>query len=146
LRIRLAVTTTASPAVTWAALADIASHVDWMRDADEITFVTEQRAGVGTAFDCRTRVGPFRLLDRMVVTRWDEGKAIGVRHDGLVHGEGVFELRPSGNGSEILWTERLAFPARLGGAITTWLARPVLRAIWKGNLRRLAGTLTGGHH
>jgi uncharacterized protein YndB with AHSA1/START domain len=28
--------------VTWDALADIATHVDWMADADTITFTTAQ--------------------------------------------------------------------------------------------------------
>lgn len=145
MRIRVAVTTTAAPVDVWPALADIASHVEWMADAEAITFVTEQRQGVGTAFDCRTKVGPLRLNDRMVVTEWDDGTAIGVHHRGIVEGEGRFELRPAGNGSEITWTERLAFPARFGGVVTAWLARPVLKAIWAGNLRRLAAHVAARH-
>lgn len=137
MRIRVSTTTTSSLLAAWEALADIASHVEWMLDAEEITFLSEQRSGRGTVFDCKTRVGPLVLLDRMEVTRWDDGRAIGVRHRGLVQGEGLFELRAAGVGTEIIWTENLAFPRRLGGAVTTQLARPVLTAIWKGNLRRL---------
>lgn len=145
MQIHVAVATTASLARVWAELADIDSHVEWMRDAEAIEFVTPQRVGVGTAFDCRTKVGPFRLLDRMVVTRWDEGTAIGVRHEGLVTGEGVFELAAAGAGAQLAWTEQLTFPRRLGGTVTAWAARPVLRALWKGNLRRLVARVERLH-
>jgi len=138
-RIRVTANTVASVEAVWPALANIASHVDWMLDAEAITFVGEQRQGVGTTFDCRTRVGPFVLVDRMVVTDWRDGCAIGVDHKGVVAGHGRFELKSrAGGGAVIAWTETLAFPARLGGPVTIWFAWPVLTAIWKGNLRRLA--------
>ena len=34
--------------------------------------------GVGTAFDCDTKVGPLRLTDKMTITRWDPAEAMGV--------------------------------------------------------------------
>ena len=145
MRITVSTTTAAPPAEVWEALADIASHVDWMLDAESITFEGDQRHGVGTAFACLTRVGPLTLRDRMVVTRWDEGRSIGVQHEGAVSGEGVFELRPYGTGSEVSWTESLTFPGRLGGRYAAAAARPILTRIWRGNLRRLSqqtGTIT----
>ena len=137
MRITVSATTDAPPERVWAALADIASHVDWMLDAESITFVGERRRGAGTTFDCLTRIGPLSLRDRMVVTQWDEGRAIAVRHEGAVVGEGVFELRPYGVGTEITWTETLSFRLRLGGPAAAVVARPILTSIWRGNLRRL---------
>ena len=78
----------------WADVSDLASHTEWMSDADTITFVGPQRSGVGpqrsgvgpqrsgvgTVFDCVTKVGPIRLTDRMTVTAWDAPWRIAIRH------------------------------------------------------------------
>ena len=131
----------APPEAVWRELADLAGHAEWMADAESIEFTSEQRRGVGTTFDCATRIGPLRTRDRMEVTRWQEGRELGVRHQGLVTGEGVFTLRPAdpgGRRTRLDWVEQLRFPWYLGGPLTALLARPVLRGIWRGNLRRLA--------
>ena len=109
-----------------------------MHDAVAIRFTSRQRQGVGTTFDCDTRVGPFRLTDRMEVTEWDEGRALGIRHVGLVTGEGRFSLRPARRGrTYFVWEERLRFPWWMGGPVGALVARPVLRRIWRRNLRNL---------
>ena len=51
----------------WEIVEAIEHHTDWMTDAARITFVTPSTRGIGTAFDCLTRVGPLRLNDRMKV-------------------------------------------------------------------------------
>lgn len=135
----------ATPEEVWADVADIASHVEWMQDAVAITFTTDQREGVGTAFDCDTRIGPFRLTDHMEITTWEPGREMGVRHVGMVTGTGVFTLRPIWdvrNGrdpgrTEFRWTEELTFPWYLGGPIGALVARPVLRRVWTTNLANL---------
>ena len=66
----------------WATVEDIATHTQWMADAESIEFVTDQRRGVGTAFDCRTRVGPLTTTDRMRVTEWEPGAVMGIEHHG----------------------------------------------------------------
>jgi hypothetical protein len=133
----------APPAAVWPELADIQSHVTWMADAVALHFTGERRRGVGTTFECVTRVGPFRTVDRMEVTSWREGREVGVRHTGLITGEGRFVLRPVRRGrTRITWTERLRFPWYLGGPLAATLAKPVLRRIWRANLRRLARRVT----
>ena len=121
----------------WEALADIASHVEWMNDAERIRFTSRRQRGVGTTFECDTKVGPFRLRDHMEVTEWAPERAMTVRHVGLVSGEGRFSLRPRRGGTELRWEETLSFP--------WWIpARPAaaaLRLIWRGNLRRFERTL-----
>jgi len=122
----------------WAAAADLASHAEWMADAESITFLSEHQRGTGTRMQAATRVGPFRTNDIIEVIEWVEQQRIGVRHTGLVTGEGTFELEPIDAGAtRFTWSERLIFPWYAGGALTARGAAPILGAIWKRNLRRL---------
>ena len=139
MRIRGEVVVDAPIAATWDALADIASHVEWMADADSITFTTEQQRGVGTTFECVTRVGPLSTVDKMTVTEWTDEARMTVAHTGLVTGTGVFELAPLGDKrTRVAWTEDLRFPLYLGSVVGAFVAKPVLRRIWRGNLVRFA--------
>jgi hypothetical protein len=143
-RIRVETVIDAPPGLVWARLADIADHVHWMADAAEIRFAGDQRTGVGTTFDCDTRVGPLRTTDRMQVIEWVEGETIGVEHRGIVRGRGRFRLRPAPRErTRLIWDEQLRFPRWLGGALAATAASPVLRRIWQGNLRRFAARVTG---
>lgn len=132
----------ASPERVWAELRDISRHVRWMADARAIEFLTTQREGVGVTFTCLTQVGPLRLLDRMTVTQWRDGEAMGVRHEGLVTGEGLFTLEALPTGTRVCWEEDLRLPWYYGGPVGTLFARILLRTIWAGNLRRLALLVT----
>jgi Polyketide cyclase / dehydrase and lipid transport len=136
--IEVSVVVSASVAAVWEELSALERHTEWMADAERIMFRTEQTRGVGTAMDVLTRVGPLRTMDVMVIDRWDEGRAIGVTHRGIVSGTGVFTIDAAATGTRVMWREDLRFPWYLGGVITAVLARPVLRRIWKRNLDRLA--------
>jgi hypothetical protein len=127
----------ASKAEVWDAISDLADHVSWMADAEAITFTSERTSGVGTTFDCDTRVGPFRLTDRMEITEWDPGRTMGVRHVGVVSGTGQFRLKRRPGGTLFVWEERLVFPRWMGGTVGRTVATPLLRRLWLGNLRRL---------
>ena len=140
MRIRGAVTINAPIDAAWSALADIASHVHWMADAESIRFTSPSRTGLGTTFECVTRVGPLRTTDKMSVTAWDEPHRIGVAHTGIVVGAGAFELAAiNARVTQLSWTEDLRFPWFLGGVVTAFLARPVLKRLWMGNLVRFKG-------
>ena len=127
----------APQALVWAAVADLASHAEWMRDAESIVFLGDQRRGKGTMMRVETVVGPFRTIDVMEVVGWDEGSSIEVAHRGLVKGRGTLAATQTGKDTLVTWEETLTFPWWLGGGVTAWLARPLLGAIWRGNLRRL---------
>ena len=110
-----------------------------MADAETIRFLTEQTRGLGTRFECVTRVGPIRLTDRMEITEWEPEHSMGVRHDGVVTGTGRFTLHPlDGGRTRFQWEEELAFPWWLGGRLGERIGgRQVMRRIWTGNLERL---------
>lgn len=135
---RVSVVVRATPAGVWAELRDIESHAEWMADAAAIRFTSRRREGVGTEFECDTVVGPFRLTDRMTVTEWRDRRAMGVRHVGVVTGTGRFTLRRIGaRRTRLTWDESLEFPWWMGGPAGVFVAGPVLRRIWRGNLERL---------
>jgi len=125
------------PAEVWAAIERVETHVDWMSDAEKITFRTEQHAGVGTEFECLTKVGPFHTTDVMTVTEWEPGAVMGIDHRGVVTGTGRFTLTATDTGTRFCWREQLQFPWWMGGTAGGSLAKPALRHVWRGNLERL---------
>jgi hypothetical protein len=128
----------------WDELERIEDHVTWMRDATAIRFVGDRRRGVGTTFECDTRMGPIRLTDVMEVTGWEPGSSMSVAHRGLVGGTGRFSLDDDATSStRVRWDERLRFPWWLGGTIGALAARPLLAGLWRGNLRRLRARIEG---
>lgn len=121
----------------WEAVRDIGSHVRWMHDAKSIRFVTHQQAGVGAVFDCDSKLGPFRITDRMEVIEWRPGRAMTIRHVGTVRGVGRFSLRRRRHGTLFVWKEVLRFPWWMGGPVGAAVAGPFFRHMWKKNLRNL---------
>ena len=137
IEIDVGITVAAPVEAVWDYLSQIDRHVEWMADAESIVFLTDQTHGVGTRMSVATAVGPLRTTDIMEFTEWDPPHRMAVRHEGLVTGEGAFTLEPHGEGTWFAWNERLTFPARLGGDVTGFFAKPVLIAVWRRNLRRL---------
>ncbi len=137
-RIRITQHIAAPPEAVWAAVGDIAFHPAWMHDAVAIRFTSPRREGVGTTFECDSRLGPLRITDRMEVTEWSEGRALGIRHVGAVTGTGRFTLRRRRGGTRFRWSEDLRFPWWMGGPLGGTAAKPFFRRLWRANLRRLA--------
>src|SRR3954454_24331298 len=134
-RIRVSTVINATPAVVWEEVRHISRHVEWMADAESITFTTPQKDDVGTRFDCRTKVGPIRLTDRMEITEWRPEQAMGVRHTGLVTGTGVFTLESARKDrTKFTWDEQLTFPWWLGGTVGGFFGGFVMRRIWRQTL------------
>jgi uncharacterized protein YndB with AHSA1/START domain len=139
MNIRLCTTIGVPPEAVWRAMEDVSTHTEWMADAVAITFRTEQRAGVGTEFECLTRVGPFTTTDVLRVTEWEPGSAMGIEHRGVVTGRGRFTLHPVGAGesTELCWDEELHYPWWMGGTLGERTSRRVFERLWRANLRRL---------
>lgn len=131
----------ATPDDVWSYLRDIASHAEWMRDAESITFTTHQTEGVGTTFECHTKISFLRTLDVMEITSWEPGREMGVTHEGVVSGRGRFAMAPAGSPSgtetSFSWSEELTLPWFFLGRFGEIAAAPILRLIWRRNLRGL---------
>jgi hypothetical protein len=146
-RIRVSTVIDASPAAVWEEVRLIERHVDWMADASEITFTSTARTGVGTTFDCLTKIGPVRLTDKMAVTSWREQREIGVTHRGLVTGVGRFTLtRVRRDRTRFTWFEHLTYPWWMGGPIGGFFGGFVLRRVWRRNLRVLKALVESGRN
>lgn len=144
MKLRVGVEIAASPEEVWRVLEPIEDHVEWMTDAESITFTSPATRGVGTTFDCVTKLGPVRLTDRMVVTEWEPAQAMGIIHEGAVKGTGKFTLAPAGSGrTQFTWAEELRFPWWLAGPAGAAIAAPILRAVWRRNLRALKTIVEG---
>jgi uncharacterized protein YndB with AHSA1/START domain len=143
-RIRVSTVIDAPAARVWEQVRHVERHVEWMTDAEAIEFRSSKREGVGTNFDCTTKVGPFRLIDRMEITSWRPGKEMGVAHQGLVRGKGRFTLsRARGGRTRFTWNERLKFPWWMGGPVGGVFGGVVMRRIWKHNLKTLKAQIEG---
>jgi hypothetical protein len=137
-QIRLCETIGVPPDAVWDAMADIETHIEWMADAVAITFRTDQRTGIGTEFECLTRVGPFTTTDVMTVTEWRPGVVMGIEHRGVVTGRGRFTLHAlPGELTELCWDEELHYPWWMGGPAGERASRPIFCRLWRANLARL---------
>ena len=128
----------ASPEAVWEAVRDIASHVEWMADATAIRITSPHVSGIGTTFDCDTKIGPLKLTDRMEITTWEPGRVMGVRHTGLVTGTGRFTISAvPGGATEFKWTEDLIFPWWMGARVGGLVGGQIMKLVWKRNLSAL---------
>ena len=129
----------ASPPEVWAEVERIEDHVEWMADAESITFLSDHRRGAGVRAEVATAFGPLRTTDVMEFTEWDPPRRMAVRHVGLFTGTGAFTLTEIDPGvTRFNWTETIEFPWFFGGRVGAWFARPVFRWVWRRNLKRLA--------
>ena len=143
-RIRVCTVIDASPAAVWDEVEHIDRHSEWMADAYDISFVGSRRSGVGTEFASLTRVGPLRTNDVAIVTEWAPRRAMGIVHRGVVTGTGRFTLRRKRGGrTRFCWEERLRFPWWMGGLVGERAAKPILKRIWRRNLRALKTRVEG---
>ena len=100
--VTVSVVINAPPSEVWAVIEPIETHVEWMADAESITFTSEQHRGVGTTFECLTRIGPFHTNDRMIVTEWERGSGDGHRAPRPLHGHRPLRPRTGGSGADAL--------------------------------------------
>ncbi|MGH8957913.1 MAG: SRPBCC family protein [Acidimicrobiia bacterium] len=124
-------------AEVWEAVSNLKGHERWMGDVESIRFDGNVTSGPGTVLEVATRVGPFRLADRMTVTVWEPPHRIVVEHRGLVKGTGEFLVFTIAGATRFTWSEELHFPLYVGGQLADLLLRPLLAAIWRRSLSRL---------
>jgi ribosomal protein S28E/S33 len=124
--------------VVWDEVKIMENHVNWMEDAVKIDILSENNSGLNTKMNVLTKVGPITLNDIITVTEWKEKKSIGVIHEGIVTGEGVFYLTSLDESkTKFQWVEILKFPFYLGGPLGEIFGGLILKLIWKKNLKNL---------
>ena len=122
----------------WEDLAELENHSDWMKDAEAIEFLTEKRHGAGTRIRVPTRIGPLRTVDEIEFTSWEPPNRMAIAHRGLFTGTGEISLQSVSGGTSVTWRESVTFPFRFGGPLGEFVAAPILRLVWRSNLKRLA--------
>lgn len=122
----------------WDDLARLETHSEWMRDAESIEFLTEQRQGAGTKIRVPTRIGPLRTVDEIEFTSWEPPDRMAIAHRGLFTGTGDISLRSVAQTTTVTWREDVTFPLRFAGPIGEFVAAPILRLVWRANLKQLA--------
>jgi|TARA_B100001113_G_scaffold233939_1_gene192176 uncharacterized membrane protein len=122
----------------WNEVSRLENHTNWMNDAEKIDFLSENNSGMGTEMKVLTKIGPIKLYDYMTVTNWEVEKSIAVDHIGIVTGKGEFKLEEiDENNTKFNWEETLKFPIYLGGIIGEFFGAPILKLIWRKNLKNL---------
>jgi hypothetical protein len=142
-RIKVATVVDAPIARVWDELEQIERHPEWMHDAVAIKFLGGSTRGVGTEFECVTKVGPFRTTDVMRVVEWQPKRTMAIEHRGAVTGAGAFVLSKRRRATRFVWREKLSFPWWLGGRAGEQLARPILKRVWRRNLAAFKAQVEG---
>jgi hypothetical protein len=133
----------APPERVWTALTDWVRQGEWILATDVRPVIGPAR-GVGGRLVAVTGVplpGGRRLgvVDTMEITRWEPPTRVDVLHTGrVVRGPGTFEIRPRGEHSTFVWSERLELPLGSVGRLGWPLVEPVVRAGYRSSLRRFA--------
>lgn len=151
LELRVNHTIPTPPEAVWEVLVDWVGQRRWI-PLTSVRIIGDQTSGIGVR--CEALSGwwlgrlPIGLLDRFIVTVWQPPKGTEPGQLEVLHlgpyftGPGVFELRPTAQGTEVRCTEIVDV---VGGPVLTNLAGllvPVMRAGFGGSLRTL-GRLCG---
>jgi uncharacterized membrane protein len=129
----------APPSVVWALITDWERQDDWMLESSHVTVISEQREGVGVEAEATIRIGGIKTRDRVRVSGWEPNKRLAIDHRGWVTGHGEILLTPlSGDRTHIFWREELEPPLGLAGAVGMTGFRPMMKRIFRRDLRVLA--------
>ncbi len=84
----------------WGLLMRWEDQPRWMKDADSVRVLGEQREGVGTTIDVTTRVLNVPLFtERLEVTIWEPPRRLVMAHLSFVAGVGTWRLQPVEGGT-----------------------------------------------
>lgn len=125
------------PSAVWPYLVDW-EHLDrWMEEISDVRVVTGHRHGLGVEAEATVRIGGISTRDHIRVTRWEPPRVLEIAHLGWVRGSGHMELTPTGDQSVLAWRELLVAPWGPVGALGMRAFRPVLRRVFRRDIRRL---------
>lgn len=127
----------ADPKRVWEVLVAWEEQPRWMTDARSVTVLSPEREGLGVVLRCETNIAAgFVVKDDMVVTEWDPGSIMGVRHLGaIIRGVGAFELEPTRSGTRFTWWEEIEAPlGALGEAVAQTVVAPLVGRVFRDSL------------
>ena len=117
---------------------------DWEQQSNWILFTTVQvllktKQSQDSILLAVTKLGPFKLVDSMVITDWLPYNRIVIEHTGrLVMGKGIFEVKKiSDDESEFIWQEVTQVPFGLIGQAILFVAKPILRLMFGASQKKL---------
>jgi carbon monoxide dehydrogenase subunit G len=127
----------APPAEVWDYLSDWARQGEWI-PLTRVEPLDGDGRRTGARIRAWTGVGRLGFFDPMTVTGWQPPHRMEVRHDGrVVRGEARVSVDPSGDATEVTWTEVLLVPGGRAGLAAWRLGRPVFQALLSWSLHRL---------
>ncbi len=142
--LRMLVVVDASPADTWAVVADLPLQPEWMREMREVRLATPGPAHVGTRGEATVRIAGISVTDRVEVTAFEPPTRFAIRHDGLFTGDGLLTLEPGAGAvtTIVRWEETLAPPVL--PALGALVLAPILRSVFQADLHRLGRLVETG--
>ena len=127
------------PEVVWELITDWEHQDDWMLEATDFEVVSAQREGVGVEAEATVSIGGIKTRDRVRITRWEPGRALGIEHMGWVSGHADMTLVPSNGSTRLIWREHFRPPLGVAGALGMAVFKPIMYRIFMRDLRILAG-------
>lgn len=122
----------------WVLLLRWEDQPRWMKDADSVRVLGEQREGVGTTLAVKTRVLNVPLFtERLEVTIWEPPRRLVMAHRSFVGGVGTWRLEPVERGTCFSWIEELSLPVPVFGELALWVYRPFMARLMRGALKDL---------
>ncbi len=135
-----AITLPGPPDVVWDAITDWEHQDDWMLEASDFVVTSEQREGVGTEAEATITIAGVKTRDKVRVVGWDPHRRLAIAHLGWVQGTGEIYLTPIGiDRTHLYWREELEPPLGAAGALGMAAFKPLMKKIFKRDLRVLAG-------
>ena len=131
-------------AEVWPHLVDWERLGEWMREASDFRVLGDRREGIGVEAEATVRIGGIRTRDRIRITRWEPPTILEMDHLGWVRGRGYMELNPSEAGTHLFWREELFPPLGRLGRIGLQMYLPLLRRVFRRDLRLLRDLVAGG--
>lgn len=122
----------------WELLARWEDQPRWMKDADSVRVLGEQREGVGTTIAVKTRVlNVPAFTERLEVTIWEPPRWLVMAHRSFVRGVGTWRFQPVEGGTWFRWTEELHLPVPALGELALRVYRPFMAHLMRGALADL---------
>jgi carbon monoxide dehydrogenase subunit G len=125
--------------IVWDLITDWEHQDDWMLEASDFLVTSDHREGVGVEALATIRIGGIRTRDRVRVSVWDPPERLVIEHVGWVRGRGDIRLTAADLDTRIVWLEALQAPLGIVGHLGLRLFAPLMRRIFRRDLRVLRG-------